>query len=188
MSDTTSRTKKRKFLEHGSHLSGVVVVNSGTRERKMSFIGNDGTKQDKDASTRGSGNHTPSSKDVTINDASTTICKDSLPMIIICLVLWKKRTIIGKKRIPGLEFGKTEREARDARRVHRMTKCLVRVGLGRSDGGHEANPSCQTITKVPRVLRVKAVFMMGLDKCIKKAQNHNTILKASQEHPGSQVV
>ena len=29
---------------------------------------------------------------------------------------------------------------------------------------------------------------MGIDKCVKEALNHNTILKAPQEHPGDQVV
>ena len=78
--------------------------------------------------------------------------------------------------------------ARDARRVHRKTNCLVRVGVGRSDGSHESNPSCQTITKVPSVCRIKAVLMMGIDKCVKEAQNHNAILKTPLEHPGCQVV
>ena len=44
------------------------------------------------------------------------------------------------------------------------------------------------ITKVSRVLRVKAVLMMGIDTSIKEAQNHNTIMKASQEHLGDQVM
>ena len=77
---------------------------------------------------------------------------------------------------------------RDAREVRRKTNCLVRVGVGRSDGCHQSNPSFRTITKVHSVCRVKAVFMMGTDKCIKEAQNHNTILKASQEHPVDQVM
>ena len=46
-----------------------------------------------------------------------------------------KRTIIGEKRISGLGPGKTERVMRDTRRVHLQTNCLVRVGVGRSDGG-----------------------------------------------------
>ena len=29
---------------------------------------------------------------------------------------------------------------------------------------------------------------MGIDKCVKEAQNHNSILKAPQEHPSDQVV
>ena len=96
--------------------------------------------------------------------------------------------MIGKKRITGLGFGKTERVVRDTKKVHPKTKCLVRVGVGRSDGCHESNSSCQTITKVPSVCRMKAVFMMGIDKCVKEAQNHNTILKASQEYLRDQVV
>ena len=126
------RTKKRQCFNHGSHFSGVVGVNSGTRERKISFSGNDGTKQDKDAPTRGSGNHTSSSKGFTINDARTTICFDSPPMIIIAKFSCNG-TIIGKIRIPGIRFGKSERVVRDAKRVHRKTYCLVRVGVGRSD-------------------------------------------------------
>ena len=35
-----------------------------------------------------------------------------------------------------------------------------------------AVPSFHAITKVPSVLRVKAVFMMGIDESIKEAQNH----------------
>ena len=153
----------------------------------MSFIGNDGTKQDKDSSTRGSGNHTPSSKDFTISNASTTISIDSPPMIIIALFSCNG-TIIGKIWIPGLGFRKLKSVARDARKVHCKTNCLVRVGAGRSDGCHESNPSCQTITKVPGAFRIKAVFTMGIDKCVKEAKNHNTILNAPQEHPGYQVV
>ena len=49
----------------------------------MSLGGNDETKHDNDAPTKGSGNHTTSSKGFTINDASTTICINSPPMIII---------------------------------------------------------------------------------------------------------
>ena len=74
------------------------------------------------------------------------------------------------------------------REVLRKTHCLVRVGVGSSDGCHYSNPSFHTITKVPSVCRVKAVFMMGIDKCVKEAQNHNAILKASQEHTGDQVM
>ena len=42
--------------------------------------------------------------------------------------------------------------------------------------------------KLPALAEIKAVFVMGIDKCVKEAQNHNTILKAPQEHPGDQVV
>ena len=77
---------------------------------------------------------------------------------------------------------------RDTWKGHPKTDGLVRVGVGRSDGGHEPNSSWHTITKVPSVCRVKAVFMMGIDKCVKEAQNHHTMLKAPQEHPGDQVV
>ena len=73
-------------------------------------------------------------------------------------------TIIGKVWIPGLGLGKSEGVVRDAREVQRKTHCLVRVGVGRSDGCHESNPSCDTITKVAIVCRFKAVFLMGIDK------------------------
>ena len=58
---------------------------------------------------------------------------------------------------------------RDAREVLRKTRCLICVGVGRSDGRHKANPSFHAITKVSSVLRVKAVFMMGIDKSIEEA-------------------
>ena len=93
--------------------------------------------------------------------------------------------IIGKAWTPGFGLGQSEGVVRDAREVLRKTRCLVRVGVGRSDGGHESNPSFQTITKIPSVCRIKAVLMMGIDKCVKDAKNHNTILKAPQEHPMS---
>ena len=82
--------------------------------------------------------------------------------------------------IPRLGFGKSERAVRDARKVHRKTDCFVRVGESKNDGGHESNPSCQVIAKVPSICRIKAVFMMGIDKRVKETQNHNTILKAPQ--------
>ena len=127
-----------------------------------------GPKPDVFPSMRGSGNHTPSSKGFTIHNASTTICINSSPMINMAKYLCNG-TIIGKKRIPGVGFGKTERVPRDARRVHRKTSCSARVGVGRSDGGHESNPSCETISKIPSVCRIKAVFMMDIDKCVKEA-------------------
>ena len=75
-----------------------------------------------------------------------------------------KRTIIWKVWILGLRPGKSEGVVRDAREVLRKTNCLVRVGVGKSDGGHESNSSCQTITKVPSVCGIKAVFLMGIHK------------------------
>ena len=168
MSDRTSRTKERKCFNHGSHFSGVVGVCSGTRESQMGLCSDDRTKHDVNSSMRGSGNHTPSSKGFTIHNASTTICINSPHMIIIAK-FFCNGTIIGKKRISGLGFRKTERVARDGRSVHRKTNCLVRVGVGGSDGGQESNPSCQAITNAPSVCRIKAVFMMGTDKCVKEA-------------------
>ena len=68
------------------------------------------------------------------------------------------------------------------------TRCLIRVGQGRSDGRHKTNPSFHAITKISRILRMLAMFMMGIKKSIKEAQYHDSILKASQEHSGDQVM
>ena len=97
-------------------------------------------------------------------------------------------TNIEKKRIPGLGLGKPEGVVRDAREVLRKTYCLVRVSVSRSDGCHESNSSCHTVTKVPSVCRITAVFVMGIDECVEEAQNHNAMLKPPQEHPRDQVV
>ena len=48
-------------------------------------------------------------------------------------------------------LGKSERVVRDAREVLRKTRCLVRVGVGRSDGRHKADSSLHTSAKVPRI-------------------------------------
>ena len=74
---------------------------------------------------------------------------------------------------------------------------------GRSDVGRQGSVAQDTlfdkrwlsliepfhaITKVLSVLRVKAAFMMGIDKGIEEAQNHDSIFKASPEYSGDQVV
>ena len=109
------------------------------------------------------------------------------PQMKIIAQFFCNGTIIGKIWIHGLGLGNSEGVVQDAKKVHRKTNCLARVGVGRSDGRHESNPSCQTITEVPSVCRIKAVFMMGTDKRVKETQNVNTILKDSQGHPGDQV-
>ena len=48
--------------------------------------------------------------------------------------------------------------------------CLRCVGLGRSDGRHEANPSFHAITKISRILGTLAVLMMGMNKGVKETQ------------------
>ena len=108
MGDWTTRTKKRQCFDHGSHFSGVVGVNSGTRESQMSLGGNDGTEHDIDAPTRRSGNHTLSSKRFTIINTSTTICINSPPTINIASFTCYG-TITGKVWIPGLGLGKAGR-------------------------------------------------------------------------------
>ena len=42
--------------------------------------------------------------------------------------------------------------------------------------------------KFPEFSESKAVFMMGIDKSIEEAQNHDTVLRTSHEHTGDQVV
>ena len=101
----------------------------------MSLGGNDGTKHDINSPMRGSVNHTPSSKSFTINNASTTNCINSSHMIIIAWFTCNGM-IIGKVWLAGLGLGKSERVVRDAREVLRKTRCLTRVGVGRSDGRH----------------------------------------------------
>ena len=73
----------------------------------MSLGGDVKTKHDIISSMRGSGNHTPSSKSFTINNASTTICINS-PLMIIIAFFTCYGASIGKIRISGLGLGKPE--------------------------------------------------------------------------------
>ena len=57
---------------------------------------------------------------------------------------------------------KPEGVVRDTREVLRKTRCLPRVGEGRS-ARHKANPSFHGICKVSRVLRILAMFMMDIE-------------------------
>ena len=77
---------------------------------------------------------------------------------------------------------------RDCRHESSETSCLICVGVGRSDGRHKADSSLHVITNVPRILDNSTVLMMGINKGAKEAHHHNTILKASQEHAGDQVM
>ena len=79
----TLGTKKKQCFNHGCHFCSVVGVCSGTRESGMSLGGNDGTKHDIDSSMRGSGNHTPPSKNFTINKASNHHLYNSPPTTIV---------------------------------------------------------------------------------------------------------
>ena len=90
--------------------------------------------------------------------------------------------------ISGLGLGKPEGVVRDAGEVSRKTRCLIRVGAGRSDGRHKADPPCYTITKVSRILLTLAVLMMGINKGVEETQYHNSILKALQEQTSDEVV
>ena len=73
---------------------------------------------------------------------------------------------------------------RDCRHVSSETRCLICVGVGRSDSRHEADSSLHAITKVSKNLDNSTVLMMGINEGVKEAHYHTTILKASQEHPG----
>ena len=77
---------------------------------------------------------------------------------------------------------------RDRRYVSSKTRCLMCVGVGRSDGRHKANPSFHAITKISRILGTLAMLMMGINKSIKETQYHNSISKAVQEQTGDRVV
>ena len=108
------RTKERQCFNHGSHFSSVVGVCSGTRESEISLGGDDGTKHDINSSMSGSRSYTPSSKSFTINNASTTICGNSPPTIIIASFTCYG-TSIGKIRISEFGFGQPEVLVRDTR-------------------------------------------------------------------------
>ena len=58
------------------------------------------------------------------------------------------------------------------------TRCLIRVGVGRSDGRQTANSSFHAVIKISRILGTFAMLMMGINKSIKEAQYHNSIWKA----------
>ena len=97
-------------------------------------------------------------------------------------------TIVGKVRISGFGLRQTEISVQDCRHVSSEAGCLVRVGAGGSDSRHEEDPSFHAISKVHRILDTSTVLMMGIDKCVNKAHHHDSILEASQEHLGDQVM
>ena len=61
-------------------------------------------------------------------------------------------TSVGKIRIPGFGLGQLEVLVRDRKYVSSKTRCLICVGVGKSDGRHKANPSIHAITKISRIL------------------------------------
>ena len=141
---------------------------SGTRESGMSLSGDDRTKHAQ--------SH-PHPTSATTNDANTTICINSPPTMIIASFTCYG-TSIGKILISGFGLGLPEVLVRDIRYVLSKTRCLIRVGVGRSDGRHKANPSFHAITKISRILGISAMLMMGINKSIKEAQYHDSISKA----------
>ena len=87
-------------------------------------------------------------------------------------------------RVSGFGLRQMEVLARDCRHVSCEACCLVRVGVGRRDSRHEGDSPFQPITKVPRILDVSTVLMMGIHKCVNDADHHDPILETSQEHLG----
>ena len=77
---------------------------------------------------------------------------------------------------------------RDRRCVSSKTRCLTCVGVGRSDGRHRANHSFHATTEISRILGILAMLIMGINKCVKETQYHNSILKALQEQTSDKVV
>ena len=87
-------------------------------------------------------------------------------------------------RVSGFGLRQTEVFARNCSHVSCETCCLVRVGVGRSDSRHEADSPFYTITKVPRILDVSTVLVMGTHKCVSEADHHDPILETSKERLG----
>ena len=66
----------------------------------------------------------------------------------------------------------------DRKYVSSKTRCLICVGVGRSDGRQKANPFFHAITKLSRILGTLPMLMMGINKGVKETQYHNSIFKA----------
>ena len=97
-------------------------------------------------------------------------------------------TSVGKVRVSGFGLRQTEFFARDCRDVSCETSCLISVSVSRSGSRHKADPPFHAITKVPRILDTSTVLTMGINKGVNEAHHHYPKLKASQEHPGDQVM
>ena len=68
------------------------------------------------------------------------------------------------------------------------TGCLTRVGVSRSDSRHEADPSFHAISKVPKILEALTALVMGKNNGVNETHQGDSILEASQEHLGGQVM
>ena len=89
--------------------------------------------------------------------------------------------------VSGFGLRQTDISVQSCRHVPSEARCLVRMGEGKSDTCHEADPPSYTITKVSGILDT-SVLMMGINKCVNEAHHHDSILEASQEHLGDQVM
>ena len=96
----------------------------------MSLGGDVGTKHNINSSKVRSCNDIPPSEGFTIQDASTSVCMNGPPTIIIASFTCYG-TSIGKIRKTGFGLGQPEVQTRDTMEVLRKTRCLLRVGVGR---------------------------------------------------------
>ena len=76
------------------------------------------------------------------------------------------------------DHGKTSRQAHQ----------LEDMGICRSNCSHKTNSTSHTISKVSMVIHISAVVDMGIKEGIDDTHHYNSILKASQENLGNQVV
>ena len=63
-----------------------------------------------------------------------------------------------------------------------------RVSVGRSDRRHEADSPFDAITKVSRIFDASTVLMVGTNIGVNEAHHQGSILEASHEHLGDQVM
>ena len=70
----------------------------------------------------------------------------------------------------------------------RLEGADIWLWAGRSDSHHAADSPFHAIPKISRILDASAVLMLNLNKGVNEAHYHDSILKASQEHLGDQVV
>ena len=100
-----------------------------------------------------------------------------------CLFSRVVERAIGRYGYLAFKLWQPEVLVRDRRPVLSKTRCLMCVGVGRSDGRHKANPSFHAITKISRIREALAVLMMGnKTKASRKPHYHDSTLKAPQEH------
>ena len=63
--------------------------------------------------------------------------------------------------------------------MSRQATFLIRVGIGRSDGGHKTDSPFRAIPKFPRIITISAVVIMGVDDGIGDTHQYDSLLEAS---------